>query len=182
MKCGDAGHRWLRNVRHVERGGPDNGVFRSSVVSTTVTNRGHMTARVTKHVPSHRTQRLAGAAVTVTLLAFSVPASAAAEARAPEAVLKNVATGFCLDANANQQCRLRRTVRPGLAVGLDRSKIWAEHISPGGMTNVAGCHVGCVAGNTSFSLAITSQIRPCRMGRGYGRLGHELACHKGGLG
>jgi hypothetical protein len=46
---------------------------------------------------------IAGAAVAVALLAFSVPASAVTEARAPEAVLKNVATGFCLDSNANKQ-------------------------------------------------------------------------------
>ena len=46
---------------------------------------------------------IAGTAVAVALLALTVPASAAAEARAPEAVLKNVATGFCLDSNANKQ-------------------------------------------------------------------------------
>ena len=44
---------------------------------------------------------MAGAAL-VTLLGFSMPASAAAETRAPEAVLTNVATGFCLDSNADK--------------------------------------------------------------------------------
>jgi hypothetical protein len=46
---------------------------------------------------------MAGAALAVTLLAFGAPASASAETRAPDAVLKNVATGFCLDSNANKQ-------------------------------------------------------------------------------
>ena len=43
------------------------------------------------------------AALAVLLLALSVPASAAANTRAAPAVLKNVATGFCLDSNANKQ-------------------------------------------------------------------------------
>jgi hypothetical protein len=43
------------------------------------------------------------AALAVLLLALSVPASAAADTRAAPAVLKNVATGFCLDSNANKQ-------------------------------------------------------------------------------
>lgn len=46
---------------------------------------------------------MAGAACAASLLAFGVPASASAETRAPDAVIKDVATGFCLDSNANKQ-------------------------------------------------------------------------------
>jgi outer membrane phospholipase A len=43
------------------------------------------------------------AALAIALLAFTVPGSAAAETRAAPAVLKDVATGFCLDSNGNRQ-------------------------------------------------------------------------------
>jgi serine/threonine-protein kinase len=46
---------------------------------------------------------MAGAACAAGLLAFGVLASASAETRAPDAVVKDVATGFCLDSNANKQ-------------------------------------------------------------------------------
>jgi serine/threonine-protein kinase len=42
-------------------------------------------------------------ALAVALLAICVRASAAADARAAQPTVKNVATGFCLDSNANRQ-------------------------------------------------------------------------------
>ena len=42
-------------------------------------------------------------ALVMTLLAICVPASAAADTRAAQPVVKNVATGFCLDSNAGRQ-------------------------------------------------------------------------------